>query len=42
MKLYTPLFGSTQRYKTTAANLHNWMKKRGIEKPKSGASITAL
>jgi DNA invertase Pin-like site-specific DNA recombinase len=31
--------GATQkfiakRYNTTAANLHNWMKKRGIKKPK--------
>lgn len=31
--------GATQkfiakRYNTTAANLHNWMKKRGIQKPK--------
>lgn len=24
-----------QRYHTTEANLHNWMKKRGIEKPKA-------
>jgi DNA invertase Pin-like site-specific DNA recombinase len=27
-----------QRYKTTEANLHNWMKKRGIKKPKSAAA----
>ncbi len=25
-----------QRYHTTEANLHNWMKKRGIQKPKGG------
>lgn len=29
-----------QRYNTTAANLHNWMRKRGIEKPKSATSLT--
>lgn len=34
--------GSTQkfialRYKTTAANLHNWLKKRGIRKPLNAA-----
>ena len=27
-----------QRYNTTEANLHNWMKKRDIQKPKIVAS----
>jgi hypothetical protein len=26
-----------QRYNTTAAHLHHWLKKRGIEKPKTVA-----
>ena len=30
-----------QRYHTTAANLHNWMKKRGIEKPKTVTPVGA-
>jgi DNA invertase Pin-like site-specific DNA recombinase len=29
-----------QRYNTTPANLHNWMKKRRIEKPTSVLSVT--
>ena len=29
-----------QRYSTTEANLHNWMKKRGIIRPKVG--VTAV
>ena len=38
--------GSTQkfiarRYHTTAANLHNWMKKRGIEKSKTVTPVIA-
>lgn len=38
--------GSTQkfiadRYGTTEANLHNWMKKRGIKKPQIAMSIRA-
>jgi len=31
-----------QRYSTTEANLHNWMKKRGIKKPKSAAAPMSL
>jgi DNA invertase Pin-like site-specific DNA recombinase len=30
-----------QRYHTTAANLHNWMKKRGLEKPKTVTPVGA-
>ncbi|MEE8301764.1 MAG: hypothetical protein V3S24_04930, partial [Candidatus Tectomicrobia bacterium] len=30
-----------QRYNTTEANLHNWMKKRGIQKPRAVAAIAA-
>jgi DNA invertase Pin-like site-specific DNA recombinase len=30
-----------QRYHTTAANLHNWMKKRGIAKPKTVMPVSA-
>jgi hypothetical protein len=28
-------------YHTTAANLHNWMKKRGIEKSKTVTPVIA-
>ena len=28
-----------QRYNTTEANLHNWMKKRGIQKSKTVVSV---
>ncbi|MCP4283634.1 MAG: recombinase family protein [Gammaproteobacteria bacterium] len=31
-----------QRYSTTEANLHNWMKKRGIKKPKSATALMSL
>ena len=31
-----------QRYSTTEANLHNWMKKRGIKKPKSATAPMSL
>lgn len=31
-----------QRYSTTEANLHNWMRKRGIKKPKSAAAPVSL
>ena len=31
-----------QRYHTTEGNLHNWMKKRGIKKPKIGTAKTNL
>ncbi len=31
-----------QRYSTTEANLHNWMKKRGIKKPKSATVLMSL
>jgi DNA invertase Pin-like site-specific DNA recombinase len=30
-----------QRYNTTEANLHNWMQKRGIEKPKTVTPVIA-
>jgi transcriptional regulator with GAF, ATPase, and Fis domain len=28
-----------QRYHTTEANLHNWMKKHGIRKPQSASPL---
>ncbi len=31
-----------QRYSTTEANLHNWMRKRGIKKPKSATAPMSL
>jgi hypothetical protein len=31
-----------QRYNTGEANLHNWMKKRGIKRPKSAAAPVSL
>ena len=31
-----------QRYSTTEANLHNWMRKRSIKKPKSAAAPMSL
>ena len=31
-----------QRYKTTEANLHNWLKKRGLKSRRSGSSPSIL